>query len=245
MPAPTIESHNHSISSGGTTTTIAVSAAGAGRVIVVSTTIGCIGAVAPVLSISGGGANVGAWTSIGNLGPSGAACLIQSWYAVTTGVVGAVTVTITSSLTIDDAATSYITVAGANTTQPLDQNTTLARGASNGSSAFSRAVGAPIAWTVSTNTANVLIFGQVGANANQTYGSPLANSTLTETVNNSGGTFFANIAVFTAPFTTQQTNTTIGSSASNTATVTGIAFGVTADGGGGAAAAQARVMVIA
>src|SRR5205085_11947073 len=146
MPAPTIESHNKSTSTGGLTTTIAVTAAGAGRVIIVAALIGLVNAGNPTpnCTIAGGGANVGAWTRIGVM-PSPAPAFglgVLAWYAITSGAVSAQTVTITSPNAIDDAATAYVTVAGANTTQPLDQHAVLANGARNGTGAREFAAGA-------------------------------------------------------------------------------------------------------
>lgn len=246
MPAPTIESHNHSTSSGGTTTTIAVSASLSGDVIVVCTIVSQgSGSVNPVLSIAGGGANVGAWTSVGSLGPSGIAFTVQAWYAITSGAVSAATVTITSSLSIDDAASAYVTVAGANTAQPLDQNATLAKAGAVGTASWVSSGIRQKSATISTTTANVLAFLLMGANRNEGFSAPLANSTLTETALASGGSFYANVGVYTAPFTATQTNTVIGSSGNNTNTVVGVAFGITADGAGGGGTAQALAMVLA
>jgi hypothetical protein len=216
--APTIESHNHSISSGGTTTTIAVNASGAGRVIVVCATIGTASTIIlPTATISSANPNIGSWTSIGHMpvtaSPSG--LLIQAWYAVTSGSVSAATVTVTAGATIDDAALAYVTVAGANTAAPLDQNSTLATGSSNGSSAKELNVNAPLRATISTNNAGALVFTLVGTTANRTYTNPTSGTTLTEFVLNGGGSRFAAIGVYTAPFTTQQSGTNVGSTDSN------------------------------
>jgi hypothetical protein len=216
--APTIESHNHSISSGGTTTTIAVNASGAGRVIVVCATIGTASTIIlPTATISSGNPNIGSWVSIGHMpvtaSPSG--LLIQAWYAVTSGAVSAATVTVTAGATIDDAALAYVTVAGANTAAPLDQNSTLATGSSNGSSAKELNVNAPMRATISTNNADTLVFTLVGTTANRTYTNPTSGTTLTEFVLNGGGSRFAAIGVYTAPFTTQQSGTNVGSTDSN------------------------------
>ena len=216
--APTIESHNHSISSGGTTTTIAVNASGAGRVIVVCATIGTASTIIlPTATISSANPNIGSWTSIGHMpvtaSPSG--LLIQAWYAVTSGSVSAATVTVTAGATIDDAALAYVTVAGANTAAPLDQNSTLATGSSNGSSAKDLNVNAPLRATISTNNAGALVFTLVGTTANRTYTNPTSGTTLTEFVLNGGGSRFAAIGVYTAPFTTQQSGTNVGSTDSN------------------------------
>jgi hypothetical protein len=216
--APTIESHNHSISSGGTTTTIAVNASGAGRVIVVCATIGTASTIIlPTATISSASPNIGSWVPIGHMpvtaSPSG--LLIQAWYAVTSGPVSAATVTVTAGATIDDAALACITVAGANTAAPLDQNSTLATGSSNGSSAKELNVNAPMRATISTNNAGALVFTLVGTTANRTYTNPTSGTTLTEFVLNGGGSRFAAIGVYTAPFTTQQSGTNVGSTDSN------------------------------
>jgi hypothetical protein len=216
--APTIESHNHSISSGGTTTTIAVNASGAGRVIVVCATIGSASTIIiPTATISSASPNIGSWVSIGHMPvtASPAGLLIQAWYAVTSGPVSAATVTVTAGATIDDAALAYVTAAGANTAAPLDQNSTLATGSSNGSSAKELNINAPMRATISTNNAGALVFTLVGTTANRTYGSPTAGTTLTEFVLNGGGSRFAAIGVYTAPFTTQQSGTNVGSTASD------------------------------
>src|SRR5580765_1046228 len=216
--APTIASHNHSISSGGTTTSIAVNASGAGRVIVVCATIGTASTIIlPTATISSANPNIGSWVPIGHMPvtASPAGLLIQAWYAVTSGPVSAATVTVTAGATIDDAALAYVTAAGANTAAPLDQNSTLATGSSNGSSAKELNINAPMRATISTNNAGALVFTLVGTTANRTYGSPTAGTTLTEFVLNGGGSRFAAIGVYTAPFTTQQSGTNVGSTASD------------------------------
>lgn len=235
MAAPTIESHAHSISTGGTTSTIAVTAAGAGRVIVVVATVGTLsGTTVPTLTISGGGANVGAWTKIGSM-PAPATSdeyTIVAWYALTTGAVSAVTVTVTSNLTIDDAALAYVTVAGANTTQPLDLNTTLAHGGNAGSGALYFPGGStPASVTASTNTADVLLFAVFGVNTGAvTPGSPTTGTTVTESVLNNGGTNYASLGVYTQPFTSVQTGVAIGSTSPYTGPKWSVfGFGITAD----------------
>jgi hypothetical protein len=216
--APTIESHNHSISSGGTTTSIAVNASGAGRVIVVCATIGTASTIIlPTATISSANPNIGSWVPIGHMPvtASPAGLLIQAWYAVTSGPVSAATVTVTAGATIDDAALAYVTAAGANTAAPLDQNSTLATGSSNGSSAKELNINAPMRANVSTNNAGALVFTLVGTTANRTYTNPTSGTTLTEFVLNGGGSRFAAIGVYTAPFTTQQSGTNVGSTDSN------------------------------
>src|SRR5262245_27654018 len=232
MPAPTIESHAQAISTGGTTATIAVTAAGAGRVIIVLVGLGLAStALNATLSISGGGANVGAWTQIAQVPNSGTplGMGVSAWYAVTTGAVSAQTVTITSTATLDDTAKAYVTVAGANTTAPLDLNSVLAQGGGNigtGARGASGPVNGTSTTAISTNTANVLSFVILGNDHFSNSPTVVAGSTATEYVVNPGGARYACLTVMTRPFTSVQSGTAVG--CTNIDSSSGFAFGITA-----------------
>lgn len=238
MAAPTLESHSNNVSSGGTTTTIAVTAAGTGRVIVVATVIGAsVQSSNPTLTISSVDANIGAWKKIGGVPTTGTAQGLgaYAWYAVTSGAVSGAVVTVASSMTIDDAASAYLTVAGANTGKPLDLNAVLATGASNGTGARDPASATPaMNVAVKTNTANVLACTFMATNAGSiTWGSPTSGATLTETRTNTGGTRYATFGLYTIPFTSiQTTGVAVGSTVTSSYAVAGFAFGVTADSQG-------------
>ena len=260
MPAPTVESHANSTPSGGTTATIAVNAAGSGRVIIVCAAIGSTTSAVPTATISSANPNIGPWTAVAatsgvNNGSNGAGagCLIQAWYAVTTGSVSGATVTITSSTTIDNAGLVYLTVAGAAGAQPLDQNASLAHGGGLGSSATAwfttgPAPGTfPMSCAVGTNTANVRALTIMGSNVSVTgAGSLQSGTTVVDSARNGGGTLWAYLDVYTASFSTPQSATQVGSVSVNLQSVWGtFGLGVTADAQAGGAVAQARAMVLA
>jgi hypothetical protein len=125
---------------------------------------------------------------------------------------------------IDDAALVYITASGVNTAAPLDLNSTLATGSSDGSSAKEMNFG-PLYATIRTNNASTLVFTLIGTSANHTYANPTVGTSLTESVVNGGGARFASIGVYTAPFAAQQSGTNVGSTDSGIDTL--FAFALT------------------
>ncbi len=132
MPTPTFDTQgNAGGASSGTTQAIAVSAVGANEIIVVVAAVLVESATAPNLSISGGGSNVGAWTSIasnfGQTTQSGTwGTILQAWWASTTGAVSAQSVTVTSDQTIKGVALGYFSVTNVhNISAPLDPNSSL------------------------------------------------------------------------------------------------------------------------
>jgi hypothetical protein len=259
MPAPTVESNAHNASQGGTTTTIAVNAAGTGRVIIVCVFIGAPSSTVPTAIISSANPAIGAWTSVAatsgvNNGANGRGngCLLQAWFAVTTGAVSAATVTVTSSVNIDAAGLVYVTVVGAAST-PLDQNASLAHGGSLGTSATAwfntppTANPSPMSCAVTTTTANVLALTIMGTNVPTSGVLGLqTGTTVVDTAHNAGGALgWAYVDVYSRSFTTSQSATQVGSVGNDPTVVWGtFGFGVTADVVVGIGA-QNRVMVLA
>ena len=196
-----------SMSSGGSTTTITVTA-GANESIIIGCEIGTASvSTLPVLNISGLEL---VWVQVGTTGGqaffNGRYHALTVWRAFTPIAVTGV-VTITSTVTIDNAATIY---ASYNNTRPpyLDPNTNLPVEVF-----LTNATQKPEELFSTTNESD-LIFTFIGSNydnldwLNPTYP---PGSTVVDTVMNDGGTYWAYLGLMTVPVTTPQTNLLYGS----------------------------------
>lgn len=201
MPAPVVDQFGSSQSSNGTTTTISVTSA-ANRVVLVFCTIGGTSlSLTPTLSISGAGLT---WTSIGAASGLGLGFGIthRAWWAYTASAISAQTVTITSSQSIDDAATIFVTYSGAYAAAPLDPH------ANAISTAFNPAVNQLL---LSSSKANDVAVIGAGSNSSPGHPTGVASGTVEITlVTNGGGSRFATTKIANRSFTTAQSNAVIG-----------------------------------
>lgn len=193
--ALTVTNHGFHTSSGGTTTTVSITAS-AGDVITVATIVGQTGSSTPSLSISGLGLT---WTTRKQYSytpttgsANGHPFTITVFQALTASSQTAQTATVTSTVTIDDAATCYMSVSGTNATYN-DPNVLIPATANAGGVSSNPTV------SVTTTLSNNLVFmvaGRTGGFASpstQTIGGVTA--TVTDIANNGGGTFAACIVM--------------------------------------------------
>lgn len=222
LAQPTLDSHGNSHSTGGTTTTIAVTTSQTNDIVLVATDIGINSSTVPTATISGCGLtwssaanNVGAIASFGNL--------LQMWQALATSTLSACTVTITSSTTIDDASTVYCSFHGTATAAPLDNNGALPVYTQN-----LTGTNVQIIANVTTTQAHDQIIAVAGTNNFAVTYVAQSPATLCDTNANSGGVRFSSVGMVYSPYTSAQTATAVGYS-SNTFQWRYLAHALTAD----------------
>lgn len=209
-----LDHHANSQSSGGTTTTISVTAT-AGSDIILGCLVGTNNTTTlPVLSVTGAAGLT--WTQIGTNG--GAAFFNSRFYALTAwharcpGGLSAATVTITSTVAIDDAATVFASYTGA-VSPFLDPNGALPIQVFN----TNHILAAEENYT--TTDAPDLLFAFIGSNQNNLQwlnpASP-AGSTVVDSVTNGGGIYDALLGLMTVPVSSPQAAVLYGSTYATT-----------------------------
>jgi hypothetical protein len=211
MPAPVLGNHGSSTSTGGTTTTISVTSAANSVVLVFCTVGGISTSVASSLTAAGAGLT---WTAVDTSnaargpGVNGFYFTVQVFWAFTASALSAQTVTITSSQTIDDAATVYATYTGAYAAAPIDANSGAIKASFNTT---------PNQLAMSSTNANDVAVVAGGSNLN--VGQPSGFASGSSTVDfalNVGGVRYANCSVAQRSFSAPQTNVIVGWTSSST-----------------------------
>lgn len=232
-PAPPAKDQSGTnTSTGGTTTTISVTSA-ANSVVVVGACVGSTSTTTiPTLSIAGAGLTWNAAPPGSGIGNVNFRMAVRCFWAYTASALTAQTVTITSSLAIDAAATGYETLTGANAASPVDPNALSTFGS----------FGAGTTGTITTTNANDTCIVVIGSNYNTGPAVPVGTGTRDLSIVGSNG-LFAYFALGRWSYTTVQTGATVGFTGVGAAgglsaiTLTADAAAVTGS--------QARVLVMA
>ena len=213
MPV-TRDNFGGSESVGGSTTTIDVTAS-SNSAIILSCEVGTDSPTTmPVLTITGTAGLT--WTSIGASQAGGQAVFNSryyaqgAWIAQCPGGLSAATVTITSSVTIDNAATIYASYVG-------DNIPNLDPGANTPVVTNIGTINTPEE-TYNTTTATI-IFAFIGSNyVNLDWINPVtpAGSEVVDTVTNAGGIYWAYLGLMTVPVASAQTGLLYGSTYATT-----------------------------
>lgn len=240
MPAPVLDRHSNSQSTNGTTTAIAVTTGASNTIVLVATSIGSTTTSTPTLTIAGAGltwnALDAAYAASGAM-LSGFGCALQLWWAIAAAQLTSQTVTITSSITIDGAATVYASFTGAYAASPIDPNAGAVPKLYHNGAATS-----PTGTFSSTNADDVAVVF-LGSNANLATGWQ-GPATSLDSAHNIAGTRWATTDMGYQSFTAAQTNVTLTAGGSQTVWGT-IGAMLTADAPVGGGAVQARVLVMA
>jgi len=219
-------------STGGTTTTIAVTSA-ASSVVVVGACVGSTSTTTiPTLSIAGAGLTWNSAPPGSGIGNVNFRMAVRCFWAYTASALTAQTVTITSSLAIDAAATGYETLTGANAASPADPNALSTFGS----------FGASTTGTITTTNANDTCIVVIGSNYNTGPAVPVGSGVRDLNTVASNG-LFAYFALGRWPYTSAQTGATVGFTGVGAAGGLS-AITLTADAAA-VASSQARVMVMA
>lgn len=206
LAQPTLDTHNTSSSQGGTTTTIAVTTSQTNDIVVVASNIGGTTTSLPSLSISGCGLT---WASLGSNsaslgGGGGFGDTVQMWWGLATSTLSACTVTVTSTLTIDAAATVYCSFHGAQTSSPVDPNGALPVTAANNTSSITSPTG-----NVSTTRAHDVAIAAASTNQGPPTNTAQSPAVLCDTKANSAGVRWSTVGVIYSSFTSPQTSTAV------------------------------------
>lgn len=189
--ALSLDGHATAIATGATLLTPALTATLTNDIIVAAIFLEQLptGTAPTVSSVSGGGLT---WTKrsskSGLLRASNNPCDLEIWWALSTGIFSG-TITITPSVSIDNAACSVFGVNGANTSSPWDANVALPANA-EGNTGTANAVTVSGVSTTNANTMLLQFMGGVNSTT-ETAGSGL---TLIDSATEAGGTYAAAIA---------------------------------------------------
>jgi hypothetical protein len=207
MPAPVLDRHAHSISSGGTTTTISVTTGAANTLVLVASSVGGTStSVQPALSIAGAGL---AWTAIdvATAGSGHAAGgfynALQVWWAIAASQLTAQTVTITSNQTADDCATVYASFTGAYNAAPVDPH-------AQAVNAFFVTVSALPLMNLSSSNADDIAVVVGGANINYSFGTAQSPAIVIDAALNAGGSRIGSVGMVYSIFSTPQSAVSVG-----------------------------------
>lgn len=227
LAQPALDGHNTGTSTSGTTVTISATTAANPEIVVVGAAVRATTSSLPSLSISGCSLT---WTALGTpsqfVNNSSIGTSIAAWTAKTASNLAACTITITSTLTIQNASAGFCSFSGINTTNAFDPHSGLPVTSTNSTNTAS-AMSVAMSTTLAHDTM-VTVAGQVQGNLGGS--AATTGATICANITNSGGLNFSNMFLVYKTFTTPQSAFTIGLN-SNQGYYNVIGTALTADAG--------------